>query len=185
MTELNEMDFKDRIWLHQRSSSPNLSESKPPRVLIYFVTGNPGLIEFYRDYLTAVSGTLAEAEQVESVDVIGHSLGGYELHNLPDARDLPLNLQQQTQHVSSALDRTVVSCRGDSAKSVRVVLVGHSVGAYIIMQLIAQRQERQKRGTVSSQYEMIGAINLFPTVVDIARSPSGKKVSVRSSPVLY
>ena len=41
--------------------------------------------------------------------------------------------------------------------------------------------EDGKRESKLDQIDIIGAVMLFPTVVDIAKSPSGKKLTVRSN----
>lgn len=81
----------------------------------------------------------------------------------------------------------------------KVILMGHSVGAYITMEIMRRRREKlkiaEKRrtadgslsrsndgGKVDYDYDdgidVIGGVLLFPTVVDIAKSPNGKTLSV-------
>jgi alpha-beta hydrolase superfamily lysophospholipase len=63
------------------------------------------------------------------------------------------------------------------AKDVRVILVGHSVGAYISLEII---RRLRAQGMAGDDFEkrVVGAVGLFPTVVDIARSESGMKAAV-------
>lgn len=56
----------------------------------------------------------------------------------------------------------------------KVILVGHSVGSYIALELIRKWQE----GGMGKGINILGACLLFPTVTHIAKSPSGRKVGV-------
>lgn len=92
--------------------------------------------------------------------------------------------------------KTVGSSTGERGKQkARVILVGHSVGSYLAMEIMRRRQERETLAKLDGdEYhddatEIIGGVMLFPTVVDIAKSPSGRKLSVSTfisfiSPVL-
>src|SRR5205807_2345433 len=61
-------------------------------------------------------------------------------------------------------------------KDARVILIGHSVGAYILLEVIRRLRENVEREEEGVQ--VIGGICLFPTVTHIAKSPSGRKSSV-------
>jgi pimeloyl-ACP methyl ester carboxylesterase len=65
-----------------------------------------------------------------------------------------------------------------------VILIGHSVGSYIAMEILRRHRERRKKpsGDVNQpghRIDIVGGVLLFPTVVDIAKSPSGKILTVR------
>ncbi|KAJ5947883.1 hypothetical protein N7466_000898 [Penicillium verhagenii] len=76
----------------------------------------------------------------------------------------------------------------------KVILIGHSVGAYIAMEILRRHREgkpdiqdllsvetRPGSGSVlsdsPSSFDIIGGVMLFPTVKDIAHSPSGQKLT--------
>ena len=59
----------------------------------------------------------------------------------------------------------------------KVILIGHSVGAYILLELISQHRERVEEGE-EEDFDLIGGILLFPTIVNIAKSPMGLVASV-------
>src|SRR5205814_5595606 len=68
----------------------------------------------------------------------------------------------------------------------KVILVGHSVGAYVMLEVI-RRWKLSTQGfspETSTILEIIGGILLFPTVTNIAKSPSGKWISVSSPELL-
>lgn len=76
----------------------------------------------------------------------------------------------------------------------KVILIGHSVGAYIAMEILRRHREgipdienlSSDFGTAtgsadsssSNSFDIIGGVMLFPTVKDIAHSPSGQKLTV-------
>jgi hypothetical protein len=49
--------------------------------------------------------------------------------------------------------------------------MGHSVGAYILLELIRQHRMRIDEG--EEDFDLIGGILLFPTITHIAQSPLG------------
>ncbi|KAJ5536164.1 hypothetical protein N7513_009350 [Penicillium frequentans] len=75
----------------------------------------------------------------------------------------------------------------------KVILIGHSVGAYIAMEVLRRHREgipdietlssepgpgKDLADSVSSSsFDIIGGVMLFPTVKDIAHSPSGQKLT--------
>jgi hypothetical protein len=74
-----------------------------------------------------------------------------------------------------------------SEPKAQVILIGHSVGSYIAMEVLRrsrERRENRSRGGDADddgdemEMEIIGGVMLFPTVVDIAKSPSGRKLTV-------
>jgi hypothetical protein len=67
----------------------------------------------------------------------------------------------------------------------QVILIGHSVGSYIAMEVLRRSRERGEKSSGATnahddgdEMEIIGGVMLFPTVVDIAKSPSGRKLTV-------
>lgn len=164
------------------------------QVLVYFITGNPGLIEYYREFLTRIHAKLTSKSNGTAYQVFGASLPGFELQDADGLRTRgpPYSLQEQIALNEQLLQRTAAKIQGrrydllppvddDAVEPLPVILVGHSVGAYILLELIARRQAAQKHftgGNIETAFEIKGGICLFPTVVDIAKSPTGRKVAV-------
>ncbi|OJD21743.1 hypothetical protein ACJ73_06918 [Blastomyces percursus] len=241
------------------TSRSSTTTDEPESVLIYFITGNPGLISYYHVYLSLLSselssGTCTDVDDGSAHDVDGSgsasniipqfiihgkSMGGFEIieseHSMSDvngraqaqvqvhpraaaaAMNTKLyNLSEQIEHVERNLNDFVDAWRAkmeqgqetDSSissvqeeerrwrRGVNVILIGHSVGAYVAMELIRRhREKRSGRMTTSSSsagwsegesesgngndgaMDIIGGILLFPTVVDIAKSSSGRKLT--------
>lgn len=153
--------------------------------IIYFVTGNPGLIEYYRTFLTHLYGVLtrdtASNRDVE-FQVYGRSLSGFEMksheintmkwHKIP-----PYGLQDQIRHAEDELADLVEDVSDDGQRDVRVVVVGHSVGSFIALEII---RRLRAHGLVGEDYatRIVGGIALFPTIMEIFKSESGQKAGV-------
>lgn len=165
---------------------PVSPSSKPASVtyLIYHITGNPGLIEYYRTFLTHLYGSLSKhASSSTSLSspsiefqVFGRSLSGFEVDGSPNLQGVngspPYSLEEQIAESERCLTQLVEYARKDGAEDVRVVLMGHSVGSYILLELIRRMRER------GEDVRIVGGVCLFPTVTHIAESNSGKKASV-------
>lgn len=176
--------------IHLRSPPEPGKKFAARTYIIYFLTGNPGLIEYYRTFLTHLYGLLsrntASNRDVE-FQVYGRSLSGFEM----DASDMktmkwrkqpPYGLQDQIRHSEDELTELVEEIKEQGAKDVRVIIVGHSVGAYIALEVIRRLRAHGMAGD-DFDTRIVGAVGLFPTVVDIARSESGIKASVRFPPL--
>lgn len=174
----------------------NTDRSQPQPVLIYFIPGNPGLVEYYRAFSVHLCKALQVGEEDIAYHFIGRSLAGFSIHSNirsdaihphPPAEKLPISLEDQVSFVERQIEvlasreqtKHRTRCTQDKPPPMPVILVGHSVGTYIMMQVIERRQSRQKADKDSQpDHEIVGGICLFPTIVDIAKSPSGKKVYV-------
>lgn len=153
--------------------------------IIYFITGNPGLIEYYRTFLTHLYGLLtrdtASNRDVE-FQVYGRSLSGFEMNNheintMKWHKIPPYGLQDQIRHAEDELTDLVEDVSDDGHKDVRVIVMGHSVGSYIALEII---RRLRAHGMAGEDYatRIIGGVALFPTVMEIVRSESGQKAAV-------
>ena len=175
--------LEDAIRLRPPSQKIAPDYSPEETVYIYLIPGNPGLIEYYRDFLTALSTHPWFNRDDIRFDILGQSLSGFEVHSSHHSRDPspPYTLQEQVSHLQTRLDYHLSSKQG--TKPVRVILVGHSVGAYILLETIARQQEAQRAASSKGSYrayEIIGGICLFPTIVHLAKSPRGRIAAVSS-----
>lgn len=146
-------------------------------VLIYYVTGNPGFIEYYRNLLEALAHRLASSRQDEQhskhktqYHIHGASLSGFEFAaSQRPARILSLDeikrdLIERIHHKA----HEVASANGVETKSLQVVLIGHSIGTWLILESVAATMKDP-----SNPVRIASGILLFPTVFDLAKSPNG------------
>jgi len=149
--------------------------------LIYFITGNPGLISYYQPFLSRLHDLLETSSATESArfHICGHSFRGMEMtetggHDKPPAS--PLSLEQQIHWQDDLLYRHVNSHRERTGNNPKVILMGHSVGSYILLELIRRHRDRIVDG--EKDFDLIGGVMLFPTITHIAQSPLGMVASV-------
>lgn len=180
---------------------------------IFFVSGNPGLIGYYHLFLSLLARYLGQdtGNLRTAYQVYGCSLGGFEVDDC-DGWEISeststagscqqagvkgsggrgsrlYDLEEQIRFVHgklSALMDTNASGDQEPTRRRKVILVGHSVGAYIAMEVLRRHRENKSPETPEqssksscSEFDIIGGVMLFPTVIDIALSPSGQKLTV-------
>ena len=222
----------DDIFLHIPPSSPppSLSASvSPPATLIFFITGNPGLISYYHPFLSSLS--TAPSTAALGCAIAGFSLGGFETSPLfkqtgsvdeyATLRELQFpgpdggftgpkdegrgvyGLLKQIELCYARVDALVRRLRvqqptrddeeededgrrekGEEARKededeeeidrrrpMDVILMGHSVGAYIALEAIRLWKERHP---TSPLWIPKAAMLLMPTIIDLHKSPSGQ-----------
>lgn len=165
--------------------------------MVFFLTGNPGLIGYYTTFLRL----LAEGAGRDAV-VAGASLGGFETGHAPRDEqplegkllyppsfekkavyDLRDQIELSWVRLGYLVGRIKQTYPVAAELSVQVVLVGHSVGAYIALELVRRHNELlhdrsrpmdDETARFGSSYDIRATMLLTPTIHDIARSPSGK-----------
>ena len=154
--------------------------TQPPSYHILFITGNPGCIGYYHTFLSLLADHLSGS----AVNIYGHSLANFveEPSNSPKQVKI-LGLQEQIDFVEGLLldyvDTLSLSTNtGRAAKQSRVILVGHSVGAYIGLELLRQWRNQERRRSSKGNLYFCGYIGLWPTVTWIRKSSSGLKLGV-------
>lgn len=175
---------------------PTLPTNPPPApILVYFISGNPGLISYYYPFFTFLSDKLQSLSSSSSKQkkdhhqfyIHGHSLAGFEVQPQSPLPTHYHNVEDQIQFIQHKLDSfvqaTTTTQSSSTVRRPRVIIMGHSVGTYIAMEVIRRHRERQTSAhantTSTTDFDIIGGVMLFPTVMDIASSPSGKKLTVR------
>lgn len=151
------------------------NEASEKKLLVFFITGNPGLIGYYQTFLTLCYDSLRSKYKDHSIHVFGTSLAGFSVAEEENHED-PFDLEQQIEYIDQTLSRQVssTSSKDSTTDSTRVILIGHSVGSYILLEVLRRQKSRHDHNI-----RIISGICLFPTVTHIAKSPSGKRISVR------
>lgn len=90
------------------------------------VSGNPGLCEFYRPFLSHIYDT-----GPNSLAILAHSLLGHSPY-VTAVSWSQASLQSQVEAVIEAID----SLNAAFHSELKVILVGHSVGAWIVSQVV-------------------------------------------------
>lgn len=162
-------------------SAPRPQKDVEEIYYIFFITGNPGLIGYYEPFLSTLSSLLEDGKN--RFCIFGASLEGFEISSARQdekRRQHPVGLLGQIELTEARLRAFVRQhYHNDKRVPAKVILIGHSVGAYILLELI-RRHHAYTTKNPGSTIEIIGGILLFPTVTHIAQSPSGIRFSVRS-----
>ncbi|OAA52922.1 hypothetical protein ISF_09200 [Cordyceps fumosorosea ARSEF 2679] len=141
------------------------------RALIYFIPGNPGVVEFYTDFLRCLRALLDKTESSTGYDIYGRNLLGFrDADHAPfGAQNPPYDLDAQVNgvwaHVAAQRD-----AQGQPYDA--VILAGHSIGAYLAVETFRRQSQHPKPGL-----RLRHGFLLFPTISHIARSPSGLRVT--------
>ena len=148
--------------------------------LIYFITGNPGLILYYKPFLSTLHSSLGSYSSTNSArfHICGHSLRGFEFQDDQNVTppEKPYSLAEQIDFQEDLLYSHIRSHRARTGNTPKVILMGHSVGAYILLELIKNHPKRIEGG--EEDFDLIGGVLLFPTITHIAQSPLGMIASV-------
>src|SRR5579859_933931 len=122
------------------------------------MVGNPGVISYYDEFLTALH------DESPSTTILGISLAGHEDYEL----SRPLSLQEQIENKVRIVDTIVSSPPFTSFtdEKPRLVVMGHSVGAYIAFNVLKQRPQN-----------VDNVFLLFPTLSHISRGSTFGRIS--------
>ena len=165
-------------------------DGKSQDYLIYFLPGNPGLIRYYQPFLVELHALFSTCSTTESsrFHICGHSHSGFETAQVGRKFE-PLGLGQQIKDQEQLLYNHIKSLRSRTGRNPKVILMGHSVGCYMLLELIQQHRDKieelinQHGGNIEEgkeDFDLIGGILLFPTIIDIAKSPLGMVFGVRT-----
>jgi pimeloyl-ACP methyl ester carboxylesterase len=142
-----------------------------PYHLIYFITGNPGLISYYSVFLETLHQLLLSSSF--NYHIFGQNLAGFEDNDTPPkSTGLPYSLENQIElKLKSLNEQRIPSGPRQGQHYDGIIVMGHSVGTYIILEIL------QRLRKSSSSLNVRGGILLMPTVVGLAESPSGVKAA--------
>ncbi|KAF8519114.1 hypothetical protein BU17DRAFT_90299 [Hysterangium stoloniferum] len=124
--------------------------------VVLFIPGNPGLIDFYNPFLSELHRSFKD----EGLAILAHALLGHSPH-LTISKGSEFLLLQQVEAVITVVDK-INACWNN----IKLVLIGHSVGSWIITQVLKARPN-----VVDALYM------LFPTISNMARTPNGRILS--------
>ena len=157
--------------------------------LVFLIGGNPGLISYYEPFLSTLHALLSSSSISESSQfyIYANSLAGFDDTRLANEEEAfgPFGLKQQIQNTEYFIYRQIdlhQKANGFKDTLPKVILMGHSVGGYILLEIIRCHKERVEKDG-EGDFDLIGGILLFPTIVNIAKSPMGVVASVSRGPL--
>ncbi|KAF4948877.1 hypothetical protein FSARC_13618 [Fusarium sarcochroum] len=149
-----------QIWLPSERSN-----GVKQKALIYYICGNPGLIEYYTDFLNLLRGLVNKIEKDTAYDIYGKNLFGFsdDDHEPFSSSNKPWDLDGQIEGIYGD-----VAARGEQHDF--VILMGHSVGSYIAVEIFHRHMTDFSR---APDLKLRHGFLLFPTLTHIARSSNG------------
>ncbi|KAK1793511.1 hypothetical protein P4O66_011885 [Electrophorus voltai] len=166
--------------LYAAVKSPN-----PARALILIIPGNPGVVGFYKTFMWTLYQTFNRRYPVWAVSQAGHCSPQDTLDLVEDASVMEsdvFGLNGQIEHKLAFLFEHV-------PRDMHVVLIGHSIGCYIVLEMMKRDQELKGAveawaGNGSCPFNalpnagtaqfVLKSIMLFPTIERMACTPQGK-----------
>ncbi|CAH0044274.1 unnamed protein product [Clonostachys solani] len=181
------------VFLRHREGEPAPGENGRRRALIYFICGNPGLIEFYEGFLAHLRELISSSASMGrvEVDLYGRSLVGFDdddhapPFSAPDNE--PVDLEGQIRSVYESVAGVVAdeAKRSGGKGYGDVILMGHSVGAYIATEVMHRHLAEQQPAGWARHARLRHGFLLFPTLTHIAASPSGRRMQLlRAVPLM-
>lgn len=168
--------------------APRPAHKPGAHALVYFIPGNPGLIEYYRDFLKFLRVLLDRSQAAVAFDIFGRSLHGFhdDDHAPFTSTSPPYGLEEQIcrAYAGVAEQRIAESARPEENGRPYdfVVVIGHSVGSYITLEIFHRHHHDPSS---APHLRLHHGILLFPTVTHIAKSTSGRRLKALSDrPVL-
>nr|XP_046165046.1 lipid droplet-associated hydrolase isoform X1 [Oncorhynchus gorbuscha] len=139
----------------------NLHSGNQPKVLFLIIPGNPGVVGFYKTFMQTLHQTLGMRYPVWAVSHAGHCVPPDTMDMIEDptvmaAGDV-FGLNGQIEHKLAFLTEHV-------PRDSRLVLVGHSIGCYLILEMMKRDPELQ----------VVKSVMLFPTIERMAATPQGR-----------
>ncbi|GAO16623.1 hypothetical protein UVI_02012450 [Ustilaginoidea virens] len=155
------------------------------RALVYFVCGNPGLIGFYVDFLDALRSLLdSSAAGATAYDLYGANLAGFcdDEHEPFGPDNPPLDVHAQVDATYRDVASRRVSSPGggpdggsaDDKPYDLVILMGHSIGAYICVEIFHRHLRDASR---APHLRLRHGFLLFPTIASLAASQAGTRLN--------
>lgn len=139
------------------------SYSLKPAATLLFVPGNPGLADYYIEYLTALH-RIVNNEGV-SLEIVCPSQLGHDPLSLTLPSTL-VSLDEQVENKARILETLTNRWAGTEAP--KVILAGHSIGAWMVLELV-------RRGLNKTSVTSIHL--LFPALHQMGQTPNAKKLS--------
>ena len=169
---------------------------------LFFIPGNPGCMPYYNAFLSHLSTELPRKNY--NVDIYAHAMANFyddeqiESDIMEGGRSAQgiLGLKEQIDFVYDRLldyIRSYAEHVRDGDDRIRIILAGHSVGAYIGMEILRAWRTTSRTALVDgngiskndtadkSGVELVGLIGLWPTITWIGQSANGRRLGVNST----
>ncbi|KAG2215264.1 hypothetical protein INT45_003614 [Circinella minor] len=135
----------------------NVSNDK--KKILFFIPGNPGLVEYYTDFLEEIHRNVTFPLEIFAVSNLGMTITTPATTKFGATKENKLfSLQDQINHKIACFD-----ILRQENPDIEFILMGHSIGAYISVEVLKKRHTQN----------ITRVVTLFPTIREIGLSPNG------------
>ncbi|KAL0969657.1 hypothetical protein UPYG_G00230380 [Umbra pygmaea] len=131
------------------------------KLLFLIIPGNPGVVGFYKTFMQTLYLTFSRRYPVWAVSHAGHC-------KPPDTMDMiddpSVTASGDVFGLNGQIEHKLAFLREHVSRDTCLVLIGHSIGCYIILEMMKRDPELQVRKSVL----------LFPTIERMAVTPQGR-----------
>ncbi|KAK2825861.1 hypothetical protein Q5P01_020075 [Channa striata] len=131
------------------------------RVLFLIIPGNPGVVGFYTTFMQTLHSMFGYRYPVWAVSHAGHCAPPDSMDMVEDAS---LAAENDVFGLDGQIEHKLTFLRKHVPRETSLVLVGHSIGCYIILEMMKRDPE----------LKILKAVMLFPTIERMAQTPQGK-----------
>ncbi|XP_071908482.1 uncharacterized protein [Coffea arabica] len=159
-----------RIFLSSYKTDLLEIHAQNPAFHALFIPGNPGVVSFYTDFLESLYELLGGGASVTAIAHVSHTEKNWEHGRL-------FSLQEQIEHKLNFVEQEL------QGVEVPIVLVGHSIGAYISMEMFKRSPDKVRYcvflypflavNTKSSTQSLIRKISASPLICAVLSSIAG------------
>ncbi|XP_072354972.1 lipid droplet-associated hydrolase isoform X1 [Scyliorhinus torazame] len=137
---------------------PKSRSSNSSKVLFLIIPGNPGIVCYYKPFMQILYKILNQRYPIWAVSHAGHCVPPEDMEMMEDIElEDVFGLNGQIEHKLTFLRKNV-------PKDIKLVLIGHSIGCHMILEMMKREPKLQ----------VLKAVLLFPTIERMAESPQGK-----------
>lgn len=131
------------------------------KLLFLIIPGNPGVVGFYRTFMQTLHSMCGYRHPVWALSHAGHCATPDSMDMVADAS---LAEESDVFGLNGQIEHKLAFLRKHVPRETSLVLVGHSIGCYIILEMMKRNLE----------LKITKAIMLFPTIERMAQTPQGK-----------
>ncbi|XP_064159510.1 lipid droplet-associated hydrolase isoform X2 [Anguilla rostrata] len=133
-----------------------------PRVVFLLIPGNPGVVGFYRTFLQTVHQAFGRRHPVWAVSHAGHCAPPGSMR-MTTAGSPGMQIED-VFGLNGQVEHKLAFLREHVPREAKLVLIGHSIGCYIIIEMMKRDPELQ----------VLKSVLLFPTIERMAVTPQGR-----------
>ncbi|XP_060642999.2 lipid droplet-associated hydrolase isoform X1 [Anolis sagrei] len=136
-----------------------------PKLLFLVLPGNPGLVYYYRTFIQVLYSGLKQQYPVWVISHAGHCKVPYGVKMTEGiVKETDVGKVDDVFGLRGQIEHKLNFLRNNVPRDTKLVLIGHSVGCYIALEIMKLAPELQ----------ILRTVLLFPTIERMAQSPQGK-----------